>query len=376
MDLPIYNCHIHTFTAENILPNNFLTRGVVKAMRRDWARKFLLWLFGRLILRMSKDAATLTGRFFARGAFESQQKIFEHVQKQYPSNTRFIALSLDFEYMGIGTPILPFESQLKELAALRDANKDTLIPFCSVDPRRPNIVNEFKRWHQEYKFKGVKIYPNLGFYPYDPILMEIYEYCEKNKLPVLAHCSPGGIRKIGISAEEAREFANPVNYQKVLEQFPKLHFCLAHFGGSEEWERHLTGDAPREGRDATWLTLIMDMLREKKENSRSRKYPNLFTDVSYTLFTEMPSYRPFNYYNFLNVLLEDKDIREHVLFGTDYYMVEREKISEKEVSIGLRAHLGEQLYFQIAHYNTRRYLYEVEGNNSASKETKRKIQQK
>jgi predicted TIM-barrel fold metal-dependent hydrolase len=372
MDLPIYNSHIHTFTAENILPNNFLTRGIVKAMRRDWARKLLLFLFGRIILRMSKDSATLTGRFFARGAFESQQKIFEHVKKQNPENTRFIALSLDFEYMGIGTPILPFESQLKELAALRDANKGALIPFCCVDPRRPNVVSEFKRWHKEYKFSGVKIYPNLGFYPDDPILMEIYQYCEAKKLPVLAHCSPGGIRKLGISVDEAREFANPANYKKALAEFPTLHFCLAHFGGSEEWERHLTGDAPREGRDATWLTIIMDMLREKKENSRSRKYPNLFTDVSYTLFTEMPSYRPFNYYNFLNVLLEDKDIREHVLFGTDYYMVEREKVSEKEVSIGLRAHLGENLYFQIAHHNTKKYLYEDSENSAATSQVKEK----
>jgi len=32
---------------------------------------------------------------------------------------------------------------------------------------------------------------------------------------------------------------------------------------------------------------------------RSKYYPNLFTDVSYTLFVEMPSYRPFNYFNFL-----------------------------------------------------------------------------
>lgn len=374
MDLPIYNCHIHTFTAENVLPNNFLTRGIVKAMRRDWARKSLLFLFGRLILHMSKDSATLTGRFFARGAFESQQKIFEYVQRQYPENTRFIALSLDFEYMGIGTPILPFESQLRELAALRDANK-TLIPFCCVDPRRPNVVSEFKRWHKEYKFNGVKIYPNLGFYPYDPILMEIYQYCEANQLPVLAHCSPGGIRKIGISPEEARDFAKPDNYKKVLEEFPKLHFCLAHFGGSEEWERHLTGETPREGSETTWLTTIMNMLRARKKDKR-KLYPNLFTDVSYTLFTEMPSYRPFNYFNFLNVLLEDKDIRDHVLFGTDYYMVEREKVSEKEVSIGLRALLGEKLYFQIAHYNTRKYLYETNESNANIETSKVKLKRK
>lgn len=268
MDTPIYNCHIHTFTADNILPNNFLTRWVVKAMRREWLRKTLLFLFGRILLHMSRDAATLTGRFFARGSFESQQKIFEYVQKQYPDKTRFIALPLDFEYMGIGTPIAPYESQLKELAKLRETYKDTFIPFCAADPRRPNVVKEFKRWHQEYKIKGLKIYPNLGYYPDNPVLMEIYEYCEKNKLPVMAHCSPGGIRKIGISAKEAREFANPANYKKVLEEFPKLHFCLAHFGGAEEWERHLTGGTPREGKDATWLTIIIDMLREKKKLQR------------------------------------------------------------------------------------------------------------
>jgi len=374
MDTPIYNCHIHTFTAENVLPNNFFMRGLVKVMRVEWIRKFLLFFFGRLILHMNKDTARLTGRFFARGAFENQQKIFEYVQKQYPDNTRFIALPLDFEYMGIGTPILPYESQLKELAKLRDTYNDILIPFCAVDPRRPNVVKEFKRWHKEYKIRGLKIYPNLGFYPDNPILMEVYEYCEKNHLPVMAHCSPGGIRKIGLSVEEARDFANPANYKKVLEQFPSLHVCLAHFGGSEEWERHLAGGTPRTGKDATWLTIIMDMLREKKENSNTKKYPNLYTDVSYTLFTEMPAYRPFNYINFLNVLLEDPAIREHVIFGTDYYMVEREKVSEMEVSIGMRAHLGQNLYFQIAHYNTRRYLYELD-EYTASHSNMDKVQQ-
>ncbi|MBK8782091.1 MAG: amidohydrolase family protein [Anaerolineales bacterium] len=374
MDTPIYNCHIHTFTADHVVPAKF--RRLVKAVRIPWLRLILLQIIGRLVFRMSKDSVILTNRFFARGALESQQNIFEHVQKQYPDKTRFIALPMDLEFMGIGKPISSYESQLQGLAKLRDENKNTLIPFSAVDPRRPNVVNEFKRWHKEYKIKGLKIYPNLGYYPDNPVLMEVYEYCEKNHLPVMAHCSPGGIRKIGISIEEAREFANPANYKKVLEQFPKLHLCLAHFGGSEEWERHLTGGTPREGKDATWLTIIIDMLREKKANSSARKYPNLYTDVSYTLFTETPSYRPFNYINFLNVLLEDKAIRERVIFGTDYYMVEREKVSEMEVSIGMRAHLGEKLYFQIAHYNTRRYLYESDKNSATSKSRKTKIKQK
>lgn len=351
MSLTIYNCHIHTFTAEYI-PDHFLPLELVRALRRPWLRRPILWLFGKVIPRANKDAIARTGRFLARGAFDSQQKVFEYIQGQYPEDTRFIVLPMDMEFMGAGKPEVPYEAQLKELCELRDASQGALIPFCAVDPRRPNIVNDFPRWHRQYKFKGVKIYPNLGYYPDDPVLLEIYAYCEKKKLPITAHCSTGGIRATGLSREEAQKFAHPANYESVLKQFPKLHFCLAHFGGADEWERHLTGETPRSGADATWLTVIVEMLR-------SKKYPNLYTDTSYTLFTEMPAYRPFNYFEFMKVLLADRNIREHTLFGTDYYMVEREKVSEKEVSVALRSHLGEETYFQLAHYNPMKFLYEA-----------------
>lgn len=356
MDLTIYNCHIHTFTAEHI-PDRFLPLGLVRAMRHPFLRGLILWLFEKLVPRSNKDAAARTGRFLARGAFESQQKVFGYVQKQYPEGTRFIILPMDMEFMAAGRPEVHYEAQLRELAELRDASKGTVIPFCAVDPRRPNVVEEFKRWHKEYKIRGVKLYPNLGYFPDDPVLLEIYAYCEKKKLPIIAHCSTGGIRMTGLNREEAQKFAHPANYEGVLKQFPKLNFCLAHFGGADEWERHVTGETPRTGPDATWLTILTDMLR-------SGEYPNLYTDVSYTLFIEMPTYRPFNYFNFLKVLLSDTAVRDHVLFGTDYYMVEREKVSEKEVSIGLRAHLDDKWYFQLAHHNPRKFLYEGRGVKS------------
>ena len=350
MDLTIYNCHIHTFTAEHI-PDKFLRLGLVSALRRPWLRKFILWFFTKALPLSNKDSAARTGRFLARGAFQSQKKVFEYVQRQYPSGTRFIVLPMDMEFMGAGKPEVLYEAQLQELARLRDEENGAVIPFCAVDPRRPNVTAEFTRWHREYKIRGVKIYPSLGYFPDDPVLLEVYAYCQKNKLPVMAHCSTGGIRQTGLSREQAENFAHPANYKTILKQFPKLHFCLAHFGGADEWERHLTGETPRRGEDATWLTAIMSMLR-------SGKYPNLYTDVSYTLFTEMPAYRPFTYFDFLKVLLAEKNVCERVLFGTDYYMVEREKVSEKEVSVALRSHLGEKMYFQLAHHNPRRYLYE------------------
>lgn len=366
MDLNIYNCHIHTFTAEHI-PDKFLPLGLARTMRLPFLRGFILWMFGKLIPLRNKDATARTGRFLARGAFESQAKVFEYVQNQYPKETRFIVLPMDMAFMGAGQPKVQYEAQLKELADLRDASNGAVIPFCAVDPRRPNIVADFPIWHRKYKFNGVKLYPPLGFRPDHPTLLEIYAYCEKNKLPVITHCSPGGIRGAGLSKDQARAFAHPANYKSVLKQFPKLNFCLAHFGGAEEWERHLTGETPREGTDyvATWLTVILDMMR-------SGEYPNLYTDVSYTLFVEKPYYRPFNYFEFLKVLLVDKNVRDHTLFGTDYYMVEREKVSEKEVSIALRSQLGEEVYFQLAHHNPKKYLYETVERKPKAK-TKRQL---
>lgn len=365
MELNIYNCHIHTFTVEHI-PDKFLPFGLVRIMRRPLLRKLILWLFGKLIPLSNKESAARTGRFMARGAFENQAKVFEYVQKQYPRETRFIVHPMDMAFMGAGQPEVEYEAQLQELAALRDATEGAVIPFCAVDPRRPNIAVDFQAWHRKYKFNGAKIYPPLGFRPDHPVLLEIYAYCEKHKLPVMTHCSPGGVRAAGLSEEQAREFAHPANYQAVLKQFPKLHFCLAHFGGADEWERHLTGETPREGtdRDATWLTVIVDMMR-------SGEYPNLYTDVSYTLFKEVPSYRPFNYFEFLKVLLAKQEVRERTLFGTDYYMVEREKVSEKEVSIALRSHLGEEIYFQLAHHNPKKYLYESAEEKTKTQSKKR-----
>lgn len=90
MDLTIYNCHIHTFTAEHI-PDRFLPLGLVRAMRRPFLRKFILWFFGKFIPRANKDIVARTGRFLARGAFDSQQKVFEYARRQYPEGTRFIA---------------------------------------------------------------------------------------------------------------------------------------------------------------------------------------------------------------------------------------------------------------------------------------------
>ena len=369
MELPtIYNCHIHTFTASHV-PDHFPPPWVRGLIYFKPFRMFLIFiahqfsnLFAliRILIPELKLPTTLLSysslirfeRFYETGARKTQEGIFNRISLQYPEKTRFIILPMDMEYMGSGKPSATYRQQLEELALLRDKYPEAIIPYFAADPRRPGLLELFNEFINTRGFKGVKIYPNLGYYPDDPRLMEIYAICEKKKIPILAHCSPGGVGLHKASKEQIQAFGHPANYRKVLRAFPKLNFCLAHFGGAEEWERHLTGTAPREGEDASWLSVISNMIRKEK-------FTNLFTDVSYTLFCETPSYRPFTYYDFLKVMLTDETLKKQVLFGSDYYMVEQEKISEKEVSIALRSRLGEELYFQIAHENPKRYLYET-----------------
>jgi predicted TIM-barrel fold metal-dependent hydrolase len=144
-------------------------------------------------------------------------------------------------------------------------------------------------------------------------------------------------------------YSHPRNYKPILKAFPDLRLCLAHFGGSNHWDKHLKSRTPREGDRRAWGRWIADLIR-------SGDYPNLYTDISCTIFAGKPKGLYFDYFDYLKVLLEDPNLRTHVLFGSDYYMIERSPLSEKEVSISLRSRLGSDLYFQIAHHNPMEYL--------------------
>jgi uncharacterized protein len=381
METPIiYNCHIHTFTSSH-LPVRFPPLWLKSLMRNKFIRGILIYAATRIgillkLVSVAIPSESLSNsmltietlkryeRFFDTGLINTQEEVFKQICAQYPEKTRFIVLPMDMEFMGAGKPLTSYRDQLVELAKLQRAHPETIIPFFAADPRRPGLLDLFQEFIEHRGFKGVKLYPNLGYFPDDPKLIEIYAICQQKNIPVLAHCSPGGISLRGISKEQAQAYAHPSNYKDIVKNYPGVNFCLAHFGGTQEWERSLAGKSPREGADAPWLSIIFDMLK-------GEEYPNLYTDVSYTLFCESPAYRPFSYIDYLKVMMADENVKNHVLFGSDFYMVEQEKISEKEVSIALRSHLGEEMYFQIAHYNPRKFLYETVQKYAETEDEKR-----
>ena len=89
------------------------------------------------------------------------------------------------------------------------------------------------------KFRGVKIYPNLGYYPYDKNeatlkerLKEVYQICVQQNVPVMTHCNTGGMYKYGYKLADRVRVGHPYNYKSILEdkQFEGLRLCLAAVG--------------------------------------------------------------------------------------------------------------------------------------------------
>jgi len=287
----------------------------------------------------------------AIAAFKTQKEIFEKVRGRYPLNTKFIVLPMDLRGMRRGNPQQGIIAQHEELKKLADAYPDQVIPFIHIDPRSgstfpgPKPLDVIKRFHQA-GFKGIKLYPPLGYDAADPILMPIYEYANEHNLPVMTHCSRAGVKDKNFDDQQIAATTAPHRYQSVLDRFDKMRLCLAHFGGISDWESYLTqewsnGLTPLKEMD--WLSQISTMIK-------CGHYPNLFTDISYTIF-KFERYVPI-----LKVFLSDQRIQDRTLFGSDYYMIEQEKFPERELSLRLRGELGEVLFWKVAQDNPEKYL--------------------
>ncbi len=149
-----------------------------------------------------------------------------------------------------------------QIQRMKDLQNDhAVLPFLAVDPRRDNIFNIFlDAFSGPNPLFGVKVYPPLGYLPSDPVLMSIFEVCEKYNIPVTTHCGGTTIAakdtSIEIWGKEKRQFAfedvryfltgsykekanylmHPRHWEPVLDAYPKLRLNFGHFGDTEEWQ--------------------------------------------------------------------------------------------------------------------------------------------
>ncbi len=360
-DYSIYNCHVHLFNIDHI-PANFLnglitTKAAKRIATQKNTAKALLKLFKGQLNRYSA---------FLYSALNKPEDIFEELQAYYPRDTKFVPLSVDFDYMEAGKPIRPYLQQLEDLAALRDKFPDKLFPFVGADPRRPDVTGLVKEYIENKGFSGIKMYPSLGFFPDDERLDGVYAFAEANEIPLTTHCIPKNANyyrgKIsdadyakasqipGYSKSEERKnydfvqyYNHPHGWQRVLNKFPGLKLNLAHFGGNVEWDKYL--DDPfvkREKAEQNWFYQIRKMIENEA-------WPNVYADISFTVFDD-------RLYPLLKAMIGYEKTRDYILFGSDFFMLQKD-YRERRFGFDMRGYLSDDFYWQIAYHNPRRFLY-------------------
>lgn len=349
------NCHVHTFTHEHA-PRDYVRWPFGRLLAVGWIRKAVLGAI-RLSGVGRRSVVARYGQILEVSFKKTQQDVFEVVRALYPTGTRFVVLPMDMELMGAGTVEKPIDEQHATLAKLRESFLDQVIPFAAADARRADVYEKTVQWIEQHKFRGIKLYPRLGFHPNDPALDRLYGYAAEHGVPVLTHCSRTGPQFRGEPTDRMRRdpetgdqldldrlelldlFTEPTACAPILEKHPALKLCLAHFGGAEEWDKYIATAGSRQN----WLAQILEMMR-------SGDYPNLYTDISFTLFVKE------GYVDLLKELLSDERVAPRVLFGSDFYVVDRAQLAEQARSIRIREVLGEALFRTIAVDNPQQFL--------------------
>ncbi|MGE0088564.1 MAG: amidohydrolase family protein [Bacteroidales bacterium] len=248
----------------------------------------------------------------SRVLFDFLQKLSAHIDKHKPDSYKD-GFTIQYE-------------QIVELSK-NPKYKDRLVPFLGVDPRRSNIKSYLSQVGAGKLFAGVKVYPPNGFSPFDKVLVgpdSIFEFCCKNGIPIVSHCSYGGFATPAMSidvngliipkgetepkpyngkytftlglkngfTEMVRERAgvlnDPLIWEKVLEKYNNLILVLAHFGsGNDDWQNNI-------------LRLL-------------KKYPNFYTDIS--CMSDVPTLQKVK-----EIYDNNPDIQDKILYGSDYFL--------------------------------------------------------
>jgi predicted TIM-barrel fold metal-dependent hydrolase len=252
-----------------------------------------------------------------------------------------------------------WRKQLRETIEATKVNPLRLFPMYFYAPQRWNAskntnFNEHKYagpWNYPFSqiatvknkgiFLGFKMYNPLGSQPLDqrfPYLHDkslegdcFYARCEREGIPIMAHCAPGGMTThelqyflehdsrqsrypaanpltptdattVAIDDEETAihhfydNYVHPKAWRKVLQKYPNLKLCLAHFGGDEF----------KKGLSSSWVTEILALTEE---------FPNVYTDFSCWDMADCKKTL-----GDLLTSVKHSPLRYKLIFGTDWYM--------------------------------------------------------
>lgn len=261
------------------------------------------------------QAVPKTGR---RSSDQALDAIFQDAKKEMLAPARTTRRGRD-PYEGI--EISPgYKKHMHDLEELCKKYPGKVFPFLAVDPRRIGIMKliEMKVDGGKGAFRGIKLYPPLGYLPTHPNLAEVFEYCAAHDIPITLHCSPGGIKNFrgenyvrswegndhlenfqSTSGNKSRFYTAPQKWAPVLEKWKTLRINFAHLGGGEQLDAG----------DTAWMRDIVAMIKQ---------YPNMYTDMSYHTKQGLAQ-------KLTDLVSQHEILNSRLMFGTDFIMIMLDK---------------------------------------------------
>lgn len=274
----------------------------------------------------------------------TQESVFHLMEKSFDEVEIFVPAMVDFDGWMPVNPYLPQPGTtsiwtqygiMRDLAE-RSAKREFasyVLPIIPFNPRRQVFENNALALVSkaiENGFVGVKLYPPVGFLPtgnaqmpehqhdkvhydgkqmwlgeaLDRALDQLYAYCEKNDVPIMAHAN----RSNGFS-EDSAWCASAWGWSDVLKSHSGLRLNLAHFGhmeGAGHWD-------PGEPSDTCimWAKHIAYLME---------RY-NVFADVGNSELAFDPLYAG-RYLAFLQEVLlpTSAHVARRMMYGSDFWM--------------------------------------------------------
>jgi predicted TIM-barrel fold metal-dependent hydrolase len=169
---------------------------------------------------------------------------------------------------------------------------DKFVGLAYIDPRRGNCMELLRHAVEDLGLKGAKFGPIYNAVALsDRRLTPVYEYLQRNNLPLTMHMGTTYVRNAPLDLGRA------LHVEPIALKYPNLTMVLAHMGHP-------------------WYEDCIVV---------SRKQPSVFCEVSAL------SYRPWQYYNIL-IAAQEYRITDKVYFGTDFRL--RGWMSQSKVCFG------------------------------------------
>ena len=110
----------------------------------------------------------------------------------------------------------------KHVANIEKGHPERIISFASINPRRPKAPDLFRSCVEDYRLRGLKWHPDMGYYPNSQEAYRVLEVAEEIDAPLITHTGPlPGVRS---------KHSHPIHLDDVALDFPKLKIIAAHMG--------------------------------------------------------------------------------------------------------------------------------------------------